>query len=147
MVDDLRQSILPDHGRESIPAFQHWIKGFTLQTLVYGINVVLFVMTFWVLVIHILKGSTSHRFHRHHLLQNCILLVYVVVMFALSSVFMGHQGIIAGNTWSSLLDVNGSSNVADIVETAFEEQVALQRACNAILILVNWGTVALLVCS
>jgi hypothetical protein len=135
---------LHDHGRMSVPAFRYWIHGFTLQTLVYGINVVLFLMSIWVLTIHIMKGST-HRFHKYHQFQNTILLLYVVGMFALSSVLMGHQGVVAGDAWSQFLNVQSGDSAEDVVQQVFDDQVPLRRACNAILVLVNWGTVALLV--
>ncbi|KAJ3551595.1 hypothetical protein NP233_g13053 [Leucocoprinus birnbaumii] len=144
MVDD---SIAPlDHG-SILPAFRHWIHGFTLQTLVYGINLILFLMSLWVLIIHILKGSATNRFHRHHLLQNWILLLYIIGMFALSSVYMGHQGMMAEDTWSRFLNVsNNINNVPDnIVQQVFSDRAPLQRTCNAILVLVNWGAVGLLV--
>ncbi|KAF5359686.1 hypothetical protein D9756_003081 [Leucocoprinus leucothites] len=143
MVDDF-PSILQDQGSASVPAFRHWVHGFTLQTLVYGINTILFLMSLWVLIIHILKGSTGNRFHRHHLLQNCILLIYVMGMFILSSVFMGHQGIMAEDTWTRFLSANSQSSPANVVQQVFSDRAPLQRACNAILNLVNWGTVSLL---
>lgn len=132
------QSFLNDHA----PAFRHWVSGFTLQTLVYGINIVLFLMSLWVLAIHILKGVPSNRFHRHHLFQNSILLVYVTGMFALSSVYMAYQGIMADDMWFRFLDMNG--NTSDTIKHFFEDRISMQRTCNAILILVNWGTVGLL---
>ena len=135
------QSFLNDHA----PAFRHWVSGFTLQTLVYGINIVLFLMSLWVLAIHILKGMPSNRFHRHHLFQNSILLVYVTGMFALSSVYMAYQGIMADDMWFRFLDMNG--NTSDTIKHFFEDRISMQRTCNAILILVNWGTVSLLVSS
>ncbi|KXN88636.1 hypothetical protein AN958_06901 [Leucoagaricus sp. SymC.cos] len=134
-----------DHGPavETVLAFRHWIHGFTLQTLIYGINIVLFLMSTWVLIIHILKGSTSNRFHRYHLFQNCILLVYVVVMFALSTVFMGHQGVMVRDAWFQFLAPQGGQSSESIVAKTFADR-AMQRAGNAIFILVNWGTVGLL---
>lgn len=143
---------LPDHGAESLPALRHWIHGFMLQTIIYGINVTLFLMSIWVLAIHISKGSCSnrvHHFHKHHRLQNCLLLLYTVVMFALSSVFMAHQGAMAEDAWLKFLDLNQDDpqNVTAQVVTAqvFEDRQSLQNACNTILVLVNWGTVSILV--
>lgn len=137
-------TLLPtSYGPTSVPAFRHWIHGFTLQTLVYGINVVLFLMSIWVLTIHILKASHT-RFHKHHLFQNYILLVYTTVMFALSSIFMGHQGIVAGDAWDKIFQ---GESPEKMVWDLFHDRVPLRRACSAVLILINWGTVSILVSS
>jgi len=130
-----------------LPTLRHWVSGFTLQTLVYGINIVLFLMLLWVLILHIQKGvpTPTNRFHRHHLFQNCILLVYITGMFALSSVYMAYQGIMTDDVWSRNLIVNGST--PDTPEYPFAYPISIQRTCNAIFILVNWGTVSLFVSS
>lgn len=139
MLDD-RSS--PDDGH-SVGEARHWIHGFILQTIVYGINSVLFLMCVWVLGIHIIKGSCTNRFHKRHLLQNCILLAYVIGMFALSSIFMGHQGITVGNAWTRFLQ--GGSNPSSIIEQLFRERAPLQKVCGVIFVLVNWGTIGILV--
>jgi hypothetical protein len=139
MVNDFT---LPDNGPGSIPSLQHWMQGFALQTLVYGINIVLFFMAIWVLAIHILKASHTHKFHRLHLLQNYTLMVYTMVMFALSSVYMGRQGLMADGAWHSVFRDEG---VEGVVENIFSSKAAPRRVCNAALVLINWGTVGILV--
>jgi len=127
------------------PALRYWVSGFTLQTLVYGINIVLFLTLLWVLVLHILKGVPSNRFHRHHLFQNCILLVYITGMFALSSIYMAYQGIMTDDLWFRSLNVNDSTPGTS--KHLFEDSIPILRTYNAIFILVNWGTASLFVSS
>lgn len=133
------------------PALRHWIHGFMLQTIIYGINVVIFLMSTWVLSIHIIKGLYPEPFHKHHLLQNSCLLLYSVVMFALSSILMARQGEIAGYTWSMFLDLKIQDDAAamantmqNIMKTAFGDPASFQRACSVTLVLVNWGAVGML---
>ena len=122
-------------------ALRYWVSGFTLQTLVYGINTALFLTLLCVLVLHILKGMSSNRFHRHHRFQNCILLVYMTGMFALSSVYMAYQGLMTDDMWFRYL------STSDTPKYIFEGSIPIRRTCNAIFILVNWGTVSLFVSS
>lgn len=124
-----------------LPALRYWISGFTLQTLVYGINTVIFLTLLWVLILHILKGVPSNRFHRHHRFQNCIFLVYMTGMFALSSVYMAYQGLMIDVMWFRYL------STPDTPKDIFEDSIPILRTCNAIFILVNWGTVSLFVSS
>lgn len=134
---------LPPNGPGSLSSLQYWMEGFTLQTLVYGINIVLFLSTMWVLGIHIFKAlAHTHKFHRLHLWQNYVLTVYTVVMFALSSIFMGRQGIMADGAWQSVFREEGIDGIA---ENIFSDDAAPRRVCHAALILINWGTVAILV--
>jgi hypothetical protein len=130
---------LPPNGPGSILSLQHWMQGFTLQTLVYGVNLLLFSMTIWVLAIHILKASHTHKFHRQHLLQNYILTVYTIVMFAMASVYMGRQGLMADGAWHSVFSNGGIGGVALNI---FRSHAAI---CNALLVVINWGTVGILV--
>ncbi|XP_006459079.1 hypothetical protein AGABI2DRAFT_116035 [Agaricus bisporus var. bisporus H97] len=133
---------LPPNGPGSLSSLQYWMEGFTLQTLVYGINIVLFLSTMWVLGIHIFKAlAHTHKFHRLHLWQNYVLTVYTVVMFALSSIFMGRQGIMADGAWQSVFREEGIDGIA---ENIFSDDAAPRRVCHAALILINWGTVAIL---
>lgn len=131
-----------DHEPDPPPAFQYWIHGFAIQTIIYGINVVLFLMTTWVLGIHIFKGLRTNRFHRHHLLQNSILLSFTITIFAFSTVYMGHQGIVTADAWTRFLQ---GENRADVPNVVFKDRAALVTACSTVSVLVNWGTVSILV--
>lgn len=123
--------------------FRYWIHGFALQTIIYGINLVLFLMSTWILGIHMFKGLRTNRFHKHHLLQNSILLAFTIGMFAFSTVYMGHQGIVTGDAWTRFLQGKGS--VTDVPSLVLEDRAALSMACSAVSVLVNWGTVSILV--
>ncbi|KAF9451900.1 hypothetical protein P691DRAFT_723139 [Macrolepiota fuliginosa MF-IS2] len=127
----------------SLNQFRHYIYGFMLQALVYGINVVLFLMCIWVLGIHIFKALHCHRFHKLHLFQNYVLLLFVIGMFAFSSLILGHQGIIAGNAWAGFLEGHGG-NTTDFLSKLFQDWFSLQTACNVVFRLINWGTVGII---
>ncbi len=132
-----------DHDPHVAAVFQHWIHGFALQTIIYGINVVLFLMSAWVLGIHVLKGLHTSRFHKNHLLQNSILLAYTIGMFALSTVYMGHQGLVTGDAWTRFIQgVDPAEKVPSLVS---RDRAALSKACSAVSALINWGTVSILV--
>ncbi|KAJ3563328.1 hypothetical protein NP233_g9009 [Leucocoprinus birnbaumii] len=132
-------------GFELVPAFRHWMHGYMLQTLFYGANAIIFFLSIWVLSIHIMKGLhiRADRFHKHHLLQNALLLLYSIVMFGLSTVLMAHQTVMAGDAWFKFLD-NVDTSARIIVEGVFGDRAGLQKACSTTLVLINWGTIGML---
>ncbi|KXN88616.1 hypothetical protein AN958_06880 [Leucoagaricus sp. SymC.cos] len=138
------------NGPELLAQFHYWVYGFMLQSIIYGVNVILFLMSLWVLAIHLIKGSdTIHRFHKHHRLQNCLLLLFSVVMFALSTAFMAHQGIMASDTWTRFLNMDslGPSNttaISGVVSAILTGRPSLQKTCITVLVLVNWGATGIL---
>lgn len=138
----INQLLSLDPGPDTLLAFRYWIHGFAIQTIIYGINVVLFLMTTWVLGLHIFKGLRTNRFHRHHLFQNSILLSFTITIFTFSTVYMGHQGIVTADAWTRFLQ---GENIADVPIVVFKDRAALVTACSAVSVLVNWGTVSILV--
>jgi len=62
-------------------------------------------------------------------------------MFALSSVYMAYQGLMIDVMWFRYL------STPDTPKDIFEDSIPILRTCNAIFILVNWGTVSLFVSS
>lgn len=124
-VMELRPEYRPDESAAVIFSEHTWLQGAFLATIAYGMSVVLFAMTVYLLQKHKKKKNTR---------KHTALTIYVSILFVLSSIY---QGTLQEWTQLSFIDwrnfPGGPSEFQDIMFS-----MPVDMGANATLVISNW---------